>query len=267
MAYDRSSNAGSTLFVPLVRAIGEAGFWDALRSATDDLLPYDDFVVLTYRADSRPDCPFDSLDPDRRSVLIEDYLAGPFLLDPFYSVVVQTDMVGIYTVRSVAPDKFTSSRYFELHYSRTGIQDELALVTRPSRDLGVVVSMIRSGRSKRFGQREIERVREHQALLGALVEQHFVQDAGVKNQRVVQLREALGLISVKLSAHLTPRELEIAMMILRGHSSLSIAVSLDIVEGTVKIHRKNIYKKLNISSQAELFSLFVSHMLETDARS
>ncbi|HAT43389.1 MAG TPA: hypothetical protein DCS87_16900, partial [Rheinheimera sp.] len=36
------------------------------------------------------------------------------------------------------------------------------------------------------------------------------------------------------------------------------AEKLQTSEGTVKIHRKNIYRKLDIGSQAELFSLFIN---------
>jgi hypothetical protein len=36
-----------------------------------------------------------------------------------------------------------------------------------------------------------------------------------------------------------------------------VALSLDISPGTVKIHRKNIYRKLKVSSQAELFAAFM----------
>nr|WP_244625004.1 MULTISPECIES: helix-turn-helix transcriptional regulator [Rhizobiaceae] len=56
---------------------------------------------------------------------------------------------------------------------------------------------------------------------------------------------------------LTRREIEITSLILRGHSSRSIAETLNIAEGTVKIHRKNIYQKLGASSQSELFSMFI----------
>ena len=35
-------------------------------------------------------------------------------------------------------------------------------------------------------------------------------------------------------------------------------VQLKTSDGTVKIHRKNIYRKLDIGSQAELFSLFIN---------
>ena len=49
-------------------------------------------------------------------------------------------------------------------------------------------------------------------------------------------------------------------MVLRGHSSNSIGRQFQITTGTVKIHRKNIYAKLGISSQSELFSHFISFL-------
>ena len=55
-------------------------------------------------------------------------------------------------------------------------------------------------------------------------------------------------------------DLEISSLILRGHSSAAIADALNIAEGTVKIHRKNIHQKLRISSQADLFSMSLFHL-------
>ncbi|MFD2205894.1 response regulator transcription factor [Kiloniella antarctica] len=60
---------------------------------------------------------------------------------------------------------------------------------------------------------------------------------------------------------LTPREQDITKMILTGHSSNSIGLNLDISLPTVKTHRRNIYAKLQISSQAELFNLFVRSLM------
>ncbi len=59
---------------------------------------------------------------------------------------------------------------------------------------------------------------------------------------------------------LTEREREIVQLILIGHSSKSIALTLGISLPTVKSHRRNVYSKLDISSQAELFSLFLLHL-------
>lgn len=58
---------------------------------------------------------------------------------------------------------------------------------------------------------------------------------------------------------LTPRECEVVELILEGKGSPQIAESLFISLGTVKNHRKNIYQKLDIRSQAELFNLLMSH--------
>ena len=59
---------------------------------------------------------------------------------------------------------------------------------------------------------------------------------------------------------LTQREYEVVTLVLRGHSSEAIGAALGIAAGTVKIHRKNIYAKLGIGSQAELFSMFVNSL-------
>ncbi len=57
---------------------------------------------------------------------------------------------------------------------------------------------------------------------------------------------------------LTKRELEIVTLILKGHSNLSLAAVLSLSPNTVKVHRRQIYAKLTISSQAELFRLFLA---------
>jgi DNA-binding CsgD family transcriptional regulator len=59
---------------------------------------------------------------------------------------------------------------------------------------------------------------------------------------------------------LTAREREIVQLILIGHSSNSICLKLGVSLPTVKTHRRNIYSKLQISSQAELFNLFLKHL-------
>ncbi|MHA7200753.1 response regulator transcription factor, partial [Burkholderia pseudomallei] len=56
---------------------------------------------------------------------------------------------------------------------------------------------------------------------------------------------------------LTEREMAIARLVLRGNSSKAIAERLAISPETVKVHRRHLYSKLGISSQPELFSLFL----------
>ena len=49
----------------------------------------------------------------------------------------------------------------------------------------------------------------------------------------------------------------LAQLLLRGHSTVSVALQLGISPTTVKTHRKNLYAKLGIATQFELFSRFL----------
>ena len=62
------------------------------------------------------------------------------------------------------------------------------------------------------------------------------------------------------------RERQVVELTLRGHSADAIGKRLEISPGTVRIHRRNIYSKLRISSQGELFSLFIEAMLGDEPR-
>ncbi len=47
---------------------------------------------------------------------------------------------------------------------------------------------------------------------------------------------------------------------LRGYGTGTTAERLDIAVETVRRHRKSIYRKLDVSSQTDLFSLFINSM-------
>ena len=58
---------------------------------------------------------------------------------------------------------------------------------------------------------------------------------------------------------LTEREITICLLILKGYSSNDIAETLQITLGTVKNHRKSIYRKLEITSERELFVMLIEY--------
>jgi DNA-binding CsgD family transcriptional regulator len=55
---------------------------------------------------------------------------------------------------------------------------------------------------------------------------------------------------------LSPREREIAAMLLKGWSAKQISEELGITINTANFHIKNMYKKLGINSRSELFARF-----------
>jgi DNA-binding CsgD family transcriptional regulator len=60
-----------------------------------------------------------------------------------------------------------------------------------------------------------------------------------------------------LGAELTRRERDIVALILQGYPSSEIARKLKIGRGTVKNHRRRLYYKLDITSEREVFLLFM----------
>ena len=59
---------------------------------------------------------------------------------------------------------------------------------------------------------------------------------------------------------LSPREKDVLELMLRGYGTDVSAERLTIAVETVRRHRKSIYRKLDVSSQTDLFSLFLNSM-------
>ena len=73
-----------------------------------------------------------------------------------------------------------------------------------------------------------------------------------------RLHSALGAFG---SSVLTRREQQVVELVLLGHSTRLVAEKLGISAETVKLHRKHAYAKLEVSSQAELFYLFLDSVM------
>lgn len=80
-----------------------------------------------------------------------------------------------------------------------------------------------------------------------------IERRGVEPVR--QMPKPLGI--APLAEGLTARERQIADLILQGHPTESIAKRLGIGRGTVKNHRRRLYGKLDITSERELFLLYL----------
>ena len=59
---------------------------------------------------------------------------------------------------------------------------------------------------------------------------------------------------------LTPRETQITRLMLAGYPTEAIAKTLGIGRGTVKNHRRRLYDRLDITTERELFSLFLEFL-------
>jgi DNA-binding CsgD family transcriptional regulator len=110
-----------------------------------------------------------------------------------------------------------------------------------------------------FSVSEFALVKKTEPLVSAAV-RHFWSGAGLRAQDRSARPAPASTQDVwnrLTNAHsLTAREAAIIELVLQGHSSESIGLNLGISTGTVKVHRRNIYRKLGISSQTQLFSRY-----------
>ncbi len=251
-----------------VIAAGDTPLFPAvLVQALRHVVPFDYAVFFAYRGQERPICPFDTFTPQQRIVFVTDYLEGPYLLDPFYQVYAERMEPGLYRLREIAPDRFYHSEYFRSYYRRTGLAEEIGFLVSLPHDMMLVISLMRAGTSAPFSDRDMNKLRRMEPIVHAAAARHWRNLDSLRSSEAEEetARPPLNLQVTSAFENfgegvLTPREREVVRMVLRGHSSNSIGRHFHITTGTVKIHRKNIYAKLGISSQSELFSHFISYL-------
>lgn len=251
----------------VIVAQGTAQFPTVLVNTLKCIVPFDYSVFFAYRGQERPICLFDNFTPQERIVFVTDYQKGPYLLDPFYKACHEKIDPGLYRLRNIAPDRFYHSEYYRTYYRRTGLSEEIAFVIALPDDVMMTVSLMRAGSSTGFSDRDMAKLRLAEPIIHAataLQWSNFEQERPVdqaSNSPIASFDRHVATSFENFGNDiLTPRESEVVGMVLRGHSSESIGQKFTITTGTVKIHRKNIYAKLDISSQSELFSLFISYL-------
>lgn len=221
----------------------------------------DHFVLFVYEGNHRPLALFDTFPPDKRHIYVEDYQVGPYLLDPFYLACTRNQAPGLWRLRQFAPDHFYLGDYYLTYYQQTGLTEEIAFFIDLDDGAKAVLSLMRSTRNPAYSRDEMHLLDCAQPVVEQVVGEAW-QLARAQSPRPAQdldykIREAFD----QFGAHvLTAREQEVVQMLLRGHSSASVAEHLAISPGTVKIHRKNLYAKLGIGSQSELLGLFVREL-------
>lgn len=245
----------------LIAAIGTEGFAPVLTGLLQAIAPYTYTVVFGFRGSARPLDLYDDFPAFRRQVFVTDYQEGPYLLDPFYLAATRPVAAGLYRMRDLAPDRFYQGEYFRSYYVQTGLAEEIGFFVDIPDGAMVVLSLMRDERP--FSAREMKALDEIRPVVEACIRRHWA-DLPARFDQSSQDRQGAGIESeIERSFHsfgegiLTPREREIVEHTLKGHSAEAVGRILGISPGTVRIHRRNIYAKLRISSQGELFSRFI----------
>lgn len=245
---------------PAITALYSADFFPTLLRGIDTLVPFQGALLTRLYRDRKPSHIYDTVRAERRQVVVDQYLDSAYLLDPIYNAFQTGAADGVLLLRDVEPDHFRRSTYFKHYYGNIDLGDELAILVRLTHDSALFFSMGRPRAQRRFQARDVDVLRGELDVIAALVRKHFDRPAGPPEPPDIgrSITEALACFG---DGVLTLREREVAALILRGHSSRSISELIGATVGTVKIHRKNLYRKLRISSQSELLARFLNSVM------
>ena len=245
----------------LIASIGEPEFAKVLSNALKEIAPFDYTVVFGFLGSARPLDLYDDFPKIKRKIFVEDYQEGPYLLDPFFLASANLKTPDLYRLRDLAPDRFYQGEYFRNYYVQTGLAEEISYFIDLSQSAVVCVSLMRA--EKVFSAKDFRELRKVWPVVSAACRKNWsalatrfgetphIQSGKKLPQSVDQAFQTFD------EGLLTPREKEVVEFTLKGHSADAVGKILGISQGTVRIHRRNIYAKLRIRSQGELFSRFI----------
>ncbi|MCB1644490.1 MAG: LuxR family transcriptional regulator [Pseudomonadales bacterium] len=246
----------------LLEVAGTSGFIPQLAAALREWVAVDEICLLAYPQDGSPEIHY--REAPFSSPGLDAYVAGPFLLDPYYVAAARHQRFGFFSLAELAPSGFRKSEYYRDYYRFNGLSDECGYLIAVAGGTFINLSLARNQKGRKFTLSELRLLDAISASIGALVKQHFIapeSEAGLPEHES-NLRSRLELtLSAFGDPVLTPRERQVIQAVLHGHSTKSLALELGISLETVKLHRKNAYRKLSVRSQSELFQLFIKSFM------
>lgn len=241
----------------------------AFLAAVAAVAPFHLALSVIYRPSGPPSYVFDTFSGPRAKRAVELYMAETYVLNPVYNAYRSGLVPGVHFIRDLAPDAyFDSDLYRNLQIRRQedeelgyrthgwpkGLEELVMAIDLPGGGMAEV-SLSRIRAEGGFSADAVARLRRAFPMIAALFRRLWQalsrSETGLEPHAVDSLFETFG------RDVLTGRERDVAILILRGHSSESIGYHLGISTATVKTHRQKLYAKLNVSTQQELFSTFL----------
>lgn len=250
------------LLAAAVKALDTPELPRRFAALAGQLAAFDNLIIIAYSGEQRPRVLYrEYTDPVVYLPMDTQYLEAAYLLDPFYHEHRKGNTRGIRRLSEVAPDHFRRTRYYNRYYKQTTLLDEVAVFARVTDNITLTACLGRDRSSGTpFARRELQALHRHEQTLSALLEQHWrdYRSDDAAGRPPVPLEERLRrIVHHEHGIHLSPRQAEVALLILRGYSSRSIGMHLDISRETVKVFRRQLYARCHLSSQAELFALLM----------
>ncbi|MEH6591343.1 MAG: helix-turn-helix transcriptional regulator [Halioglobus sp.] len=245
-----------------IATLGTDDFFPALISAINGQVKIDYPQIWLYHRDLPPKVLYHQIPTAALPSQVDRYLEGPFREDPFYQTSMDNPRSRIYRLSRVTAGKLQMSEFYRDYYADTGTVDEAVYLSKLRSGNVINISMMRLPKSGLFSEDEYERLYLLAEPVAELLKSHSEHDDFAVTHLIQpgidhQIDLAFNTFGASL---LSPREKDVLELMLRGYGTDVSAQRLEIALETVRRHRKSIYRKLDVSSQTDLFSLFINSM-------
>ncbi|QBF26279.1 response regulator transcription factor [Pseudomonas tructae] len=252
MPFDLHSLAWHRSIGKLIMQLNRPEFWSSLVRVLNEYVHIDNWVVLIFSNQhvdvvSLPEV----ADAEEVNAFIHRYVKGLYLLDPFYIANRENPQSGFFHLLDIAPEYFLETEYYHQYFAQYISVDEVQYNVQLDCDRTLCISV---GSKVRFSQEQITMLDIIKPWVTALMHQRmcFEVEAEKSLAEPPQWQEAIA----QLGTQITTRESDVLRLLLSGFSNKEIAGKLSLSVETIKVHRRNIYGKLSIKSQSELFARF-----------
>ena len=245
-----------------IAALGTDNFFTALVEAIRGQIKIDYPQVWLYHKDLPPRILYHEIPDNAVPSQIDQYLEGPYREDPFYHTSMHQPRSKIYRLSRVTMGKLHESDYYQDYYSDCGTCDEVIFLSKLHAGNVINLSMMRLNAAGPFTDEEYEQLYVMAEPVSELMKSHTEHnDFAATNLIQPGIDHQIDLAFRTFGASmLSPREKDVLELMLRGYGTDISAERLEIAVETVRRHRKSIYRKLDVSSQTDLFSLFLNSM-------
>ena len=244
----------------IVAHVGEPIFFQQVFAAIEAQVPVAMPQAWLYHKDLPPKLLDHKISKETYTSQVDKYLEGPYREDPFFKISLSAPRNNCYRLSRLITGNFEDSSYHRDYYGSTGTVDEAIIVTRLGDGSVVNISFMRLESHGEFSDGEYNWLYSVSQVIAELIELHtrreeFVESNLLKpgvDHHIQQGFEYFG------TSYVSEREQEVLELLLRGYGADTSAERLNISLETVRRHRKSIYKKLDVNSQADLFALFIN---------
>jgi DNA-binding CsgD family transcriptional regulator len=263
--------AEDALHVGMISLIGSDQFFDKLAVVLGEALPFKWLHIFQYFKDTAPIGLGNYPNPVAYVRGYDNYLNFTYVINPSYRAFQLQTSPGVFLISDFIQDnhddvigsadcEITIDQSESIGYRTPGwpknMTEFIVLIDLPNGtavDLTFLTELDRS----QYKDHEARLQRAFPILNAVLLKQFELNPNSFEHHSRPGQEERFQDFG---SDTLTDREREVVQLILIGHNSNSIALKLCVSLSTIKTHRRNIYSKLQISSQAELFSMFLLHL-------